>query len=103
MCTKLQIYAQYWPAAIVLLSGLKAVSQQLNIRVPRESRACFVSIEDRLPTGSDGDVPIAWAIPQHAELMELLTDDGTESESQRQSTVELGLVIAKWNRMSVTA
>lgn len=47
----------------------------------------------------NGDIPITWAIPQHADLLEMLSDDDIE---RQKPTVELGLVIAKWNRMSLS-
>ena len=87
---------------MIVLSGLKAVSQQLGVNLPSESLHCFVEIEkevkNKIPVGVDGDIPITWAIPQHADLTELLSDDGTGTE---QSTVELGQLIARWNRMSL--
>ena len=97
-CVKLWKYARYRPAAVIIHSGIKAVPHQLGVNLPQETLSCFSKIEKRLPMDSGVDIPITWAVPQHAYLLELLSHDGTGSE---QSTVELGLVISEWNRLSL--
>jgi hypothetical protein len=98
-CVKLQRYTKYWTAATVILNGLKAVSHHLGVKLPPKTLFCFVEIERSLPMDPNGDIPITWAIPQHADLLEMLSDDDIE---RQKPTVELGLVIAKWNRMSLS-
>lgn len=48
-------------------------------------------------------MPVTWALPQHSDLLELLSDDGygDDSESQQMATVGMGVVIAKWNKLTL--
>jgi hypothetical protein len=87
----------------VLLSGIKSFSQQLHTQLPPETLACFVDVGKNLPRDADGDIPVAWALPQHNDLLELLSDDGEDDDgdSQQLTAVGIGLVIAKWNKMTL--
>jgi hypothetical protein len=62
-----------------------------------------VDVDKDLPRDADGEVPVTWALPQHSNLLELLSDDGQgdDGDSQRLATVGMGLVIAKWNRLTL--
>ena len=102
-CLKLHSFVPYWPVVSVLLSGIQAFAQQLHTQLPPATLACFVGVGENLPRDADGDVPVTWALPQHSDLLDLLSDDGhdEEGDSQRLSAIGLGLVISKWNRLTL--
>jgi hypothetical protein len=102
-CLKLHSFVPYWPVVSVLLSGIQAFAQQLHTQLPPATLACFVGVGNNLPRDADGDVPVTWALPQHSDLLDLLSDDGhdDEGDSQRLSAIGLGLVISKWNRLTL--
>jgi len=102
-CLKLHSFVPYWPLVSVLLSGIKAFAQQLDVQLPPETMSCFLDVGKNLPRDADGDVPITWALPHHSDLLELLSDDGNgdDSDPQRLTAIGMGLVIAKWNKMSL--
>jgi hypothetical protein len=102
-CLKMKSFIPYWPVVSILLSGIHAFAQQLRAQLPPETLACFLGVDKNLPRDADGDVPVTWALPQHNDLLELLADDdyGDDSESQQLSPVGMGLVIAKWNKLTL--
>lgn len=95
-CIGLRKLAKCLPAAAVMLRGLQALSKQLNVQLPQESLACFADLGSFKQ--SSEDIPVAWAIPKHADLLESVSDDGVGSE---QSSIELGKVIAKYDEMTL--
>lgn len=90
--------AVYWPAAVALLKGLQAASHQLRIELPPESVPYFSNLDKS--ELDDADLPISWAIPLHADLVELFSEVSTDTEQTR---VELGNLIKEWNRSSLAA
>ena len=97
-CLKLRQYAKYWFAAVIILTGLKALAQQLGVVLPSATSSCFSGIEQMLPPRTEGDIAVTWVVPQHKELRQLLSDDDRGPE---RSSVELGILVARWNRMSL--
>lgn len=44
------------------------------------------------------DMPISWAVPQHVDLLELLSDDVADTE---QMGIELGGIITRWSSLTI--
>ena len=68
---------------------------QLKVELPEECLPYFT--EAHLIVQSVEDVPISYAIPQQADMADLMSDDGTNTSMG----VELGKIIAKWSAMSL--
>lgn len=82
--------------ATALLKGIRALALQLKVELPEESLPYFK--EAFLIIQSVEDVPISYVIPQHAEMEDLMSDDGNDTTPVG---VELGKIIAKWSAMSL--
>jgi len=88
--------SRYIPFGIALLKGLRILALQLKVQLPEESLQYFK--EARLIVQSVEDVPITYAIPQQAEMADLLSDYGADTTFVG---VELGKIIAKWSALSL--
>lgn len=96
--------SRFWPACKAMLKGLLAVMHQLKLKLPQEVNMLVTFSDDSeghtLPgVASHGDIPISWTLPQHTDLVDLLSDDGTDSE---RAGVELGDLISKWSAIAIT-
>lgn len=98
VCRSLHRVAKYWPAACAILRGVQVVSQQLRVILPQEANELCLDANRMLDLGKSADIPISWAIPRHEDLLELLSDNGADSEP---AGVELGNLIRKWTAMSI--
>jgi len=94
ICRHSFLISRYVPFGTALLKGLQALALQLKVQLPEESLPYFK--EARLVQIVE-DVPISYAIPQQAEMADLLSDSGTDTTLG----VELGKIIAKWSVMSL--
>jgi len=83
-----------WPAAIAMMKGLEAVAHQLNVTLPKDA-ARYLSDEAIAEYKPKPDLPIQWAVPQIAGLLEACSDS-VENAGARIG-VELGDVLAKWS------
>lgn len=99
-CRSLHSVAQFCPAACAMLQGVQSMSQQLRVALPPEAVELCMDASKILDFSASPDVPISWAIPKHADLLELLSDHGTDSEP---AGVELSKLIMKWNSLTVNA
>ena len=96
ICRHLFIMSRYIPFGAALLKGLQVLALQLNVQLPAESLSYFK--EAHLIVQSMEDVPISYAIPQQAEIADLLSDDDIDTTS---AGVELGKIIARWSSLSL--
>lgn len=98
VCRSVHSVAKNWPAACAILRGVQAVSQQLKVVLPHEANELCIHANSMLDLSNSPDIPISWAIPRHEDLLELLSDPGSDSEP---AGVELGNLIKKWSAMSL--
>lgn len=96
--------SRFWPACKAMLKGLLAVVQQLQLKLPQDVNMLVMSSDDSegpTPSGaaSRGEIPISWTLPQHTDLVDSLSDDGTDAE---RAGVELGDLISKWSAVAIT-
>jgi len=94
-CRHLFIMSRNLPIGTAILKGIRALSMQLKVELPEECLPYFT--EAHLIVQSVEDVPISYAIPQQADMADLMSDDGTNTSMG----VELGKIIAKWSAMSL--
>jgi hypothetical protein len=104
VCQFLHDTSRFWPACRAMLKGLLAVLQQLDADLPQ-----VVKILSTLTQATDGraepstlqeiDIPISWTLPQHTDFVDLLSDDGTDTE---RAGVELGDLMSKWSAIAIT-
>lgn len=99
VCRSLHSIAKYWPIACVTLQGIQSMSQQLRVVLPREATELCMDSRRFLDLSTGPDIPISWAIPRHADLLEFLSDHGADNEEP--AGVELSKLISKWNTMSI--
>lgn len=95
--------SRFWPACKAMLRGLLAVLQQLDVELPQQIRGFLALSHDsdnriQPDVTAKEDIPISWTLPQHMDLVELLSDDGTDSEK---AGVELGDLISKWSAVAI--
>ena len=74
-CELLFPLAQHWPAAAAIFKGLKALINQLGYNFPADSLR-YLSNDFDLPQADD--VPISWMVPQYSDMLDLMSDDGTD-------------------------
>jgi hypothetical protein len=96
ICRYLFLMSKHIPLGAALLKGIQALALQLKMELPEETLPYFKVA--RLTVQTLEDVPITYAIPQQSEMMDLLSDDGTDTTHVG---VELGKIIAKWSAMSL--
>ncbi|KAK4495006.1 hypothetical protein PRZ48_013333 [Zasmidium cellare] len=93
--------SSYWPAATAILGGLLAVSRQMGTKLPREAESLCSGASVQAQPGAM-DVPVGWAIPNHAEFVEML-ENGDDTADADRASIELGTLIQKWTSMSVSS
>ncbi|CZT24312.1 uncharacterized protein RCC_10035 [Ramularia collo-cygni] len=101
VCRSLHSVAKCWPSACVILQGVHGMSQQLRVVLPQEAAELCLEAGKMLDLSASLDIPVSWAIPRHADLMELLSDHGADTEEP--AGVELSKLISKWNTLSIEA
>lgn len=97
-CRSLHSVARFCPAACAMLQGVQSMSQQLRVALPQEATELCMDARTMLDLSTSLDIPISWAIPRHADLLELLSDHGKDTEP---TGVELSKLILKWNSLSI--
>jgi len=97
-CRHLFIMSRNIPIGTDILKGIRALSLQLQIDLPEESLPYFKEAHLIVQSAGVEDVPISYVIPQHAEMADLMSDDGNDTTPVG---VELGKIIARWSAMSL--
>ena len=96
-CRHCFIMSRNWPVGMTLLKGLRALALQFKVQLPVESLPYFERAL-LIAQSTAEDIPISFVIPQQADMVDLLSDDGTETAPLG---VELGNIIAKWSALSI--
>lgn len=90
-CACIYRHALHLPAAAALLSGAKALCQQLRVNIP-SAILQYLHAAPQWP--QPNDVPLSWSVPNYWSVV------GPQSGD---TTIELGSIIAKWNSISIHA
>lgn len=97
-CRSMHSVTKFCPAACAMLQGVQSMSQQLRVVLPQEASELCMDASTILDLSTCLDIPISWAIPRNEDLLELLSDHGTDAEP---AGVELSKLILKWNALNV--
>lgn len=88
-CEYMYRYMGSTPLVVIMLSGAKALSQQLRVELPHPALDYLNAARRTLQPGQSEDIPVSWTIPSLVEPE--LEDPATE----------LGNIILKWNSMTI--
>jgi hypothetical protein len=94
-CFMLRHTSRDFPMSRYILQGLKALAWALKKNLPPSAMACFIN----LGAGKEdlNDIPVAFIIPLHKQVQEMLGDDEDLSEIGGQ----LGILLSKWSVLSL--
>ncbi|KAK5991212.1 Notoamide biosynthesis transcriptional activator notL'-like protein [Cladobotryum mycophilum] len=101
-CALLHKLAADYPMARFILHGIKALAWSLGVAVPVLAQPY---LED-LGSGREElrDIPLAFALPQVAEVRKLLLDssgDVGQDDGLDKTEIEMGVLLSKWSSMSI--
>jgi hypothetical protein len=88
----LHSYATLLPTARLMLRAIFAISMELQVDLPSQTRQHCVDVAEKYPIGDD--VPISWVVPHFPDLQVL--DGQNDFEDGEGDGVDAGNLIAKW-------
>lgn len=101
-CSLERSAARQFPLVRFILKGIHALVLSLGQEIPPAAKWCFENLEF---TGDDlKDVPVSYALPLHEDMRKSLLTNGKESEGDedRETGVQMGALISRWNGMSMS-
>jgi hypothetical protein len=84
-----------YPLSLRLLQGLRSLALALNVDLPEDAMHYFTDV--KLERETSLDIPMNYVLPQHQDMLEFLSDDGTDSTV---AGVQLADIMSKWGSMT---
>lgn len=101
VCALLVRYAEDFPLARYILQALKTIAVRLRLPLPLGVAATFRKLI--MSPSELADVPAAFVLPAHAEMWDVIFEEGQGSEeSGVQMGVEIGELISQWTDLEVS-
>jgi len=102
VCALLARFANDFPLARYILQALKSVVVRLRLPLPPGSASFFRDL--KLTAAELADVPAAFVLPAHAEMWDVVYEDGqgTEENGLQHMGIEMGELLSQWTDLELS-
>jgi len=102
VCALLARFANDFPLARYILQALKSVVVRSRLPLPPGSASFFRDL--KLTAAELADVPAAFVLPAHAEMWDVVYEDGqgTEENGLQHMGIEMGELLSQWTDLELS-
>lgn len=103
VCSLLTRFANDFPLARYILQALKSVAVRLRLPLPQGVASMFRDLN--LSAAELADVPMAFVLPAHAEMWDVIYEGGHGSQATgvQHMGVEMGELVSQWADLELSS